>query len=319
MTLRSRVIRLAAQNPDLRPFLLGILSQGASHPGEDMANQIASGLEWAHMVSVPVDGAPVGSARMAALKYPLPNVNPVPAGDRVLSFAEIEAAFRPYTNLIAQYMKGFKESWKLDRPAPTDYPTAQAQLKALEYQRGDANDLLALMDRILLEGGKAARRMKKVFPNATEELRNFKAPLSLIIKLKKSWEATLSLRDDRAKALAAVPAPVVDPKKAILSHVSEELRFMPKMSTGGRMRNLEVHEYGWTLEPEWRQRLDHYGNDGDGWDENGWEMDYAGPLREEAQKWLDKTFGPNHLSADVGEKGHLDIQPVGEWSKIFEK
>lgn len=319
MTLRSRVIRLAAQNPDLRPFLLGILSQGASHPGEDMANQIASGLEWAHMVDVPVDGAPVGSARLAALTYPLPNMKPVPAGDKVLDYTEINAAFRPYTELISQYMKGFKESWKLESPVPTDYPTAQARLKTLEYQRGDADALLTLMDRILLDGAKAARRMKKLFPTATEELLRFKAPLSLIIKLKKSWEATLSLRDDRAKALAAVPAPVVDPKKAIISHVSEELRSMPKMSTGGRLRNLDPHEYGWSLEPEWRERLDHYGNDGDGWDEDGWERDYAGPLREEAQAWLDKTFGPNHLSADVGEKGHLNIQPVGEWSNILKK
>jgi len=62
------------------------------------------------------------------------------------------------------------------------------------------------------------------------------------------------------------------------------------------------------IDPVGRQRLDHYGNDGEGWDSEAWEEEYAGPLYTAVKTALDKMFGNNAgFSLDISEKGHIDI------------
>lgn len=64
----------------------------------------------------------------------------------------------------------------------------------------------------------------------------------------------------------------------------------------------------WSIEPQFRQRLDHYGNQGEGWDQEGWDEEYVGPLTKAVQAALDKEFGKGVLEViDIGEKGHIYI------------
>lgn len=82
----------------------------------------------------------------------------------------------------------------------------------------------------------------------------------------------------------------------------------------------------WTVEPSNRQRLDHYvgqhynpgpDDDEEGWDSDGWEEEYAGPMRETAEKWIEKNYGKGLFFVDVGEKGHLEIQLSPEGKKKY--
>lgn len=74
------------------------------------------------------------------------------------------------------------------------------------------------------------------------------------------------------------------------------------------MRDVEVEGDRFvSAEPRNRERLDHYGNDGNGWDEDAWEEDYAGPLRSKVQKAMDDEFGKDAVSVDIGDKGFVDI------------
>ncbi|CAB4203464.1 hypothetical protein UFOVP1382_80 [uncultured Caudovirales phage] len=61
-----------------------------------------------------------------------------------------------------------------------------------------------------------------------------------------------------------------------------------------------------TYDPEGRQRADHYGGDGDR-DSEGWDRDYAEPLRKWAQSKLDAAMGKSAYRANVGDKGDLYI------------
>lgn len=87
---------------------------------------------------------------------------------------------------------------------------------------------------------------------------------------------------------------------------------------GGRFLSVEsVGKGEWSAEPRERARLDHYtgqdyqpdeDDDPEGWDQDGWQEEYAGPLESAVQKALDEEFGPGVLRVvDVGEKGHVDI------------
>jgi hypothetical protein len=58
-------------------------------------------------------------------------------------------------------------------------------------------------------------------------------------------------------------------------------------------------------EPMDRQRLDHYGNDGQGWDEMGWEDEYATPTRKRVQDAMDAHFGAGRVDVYVDEKGFV--------------
>lgn len=60
-------------------------------------------------------------------------------------------------------------------------------------------------------------------------------------------------------------------------------------------------------EPRGRQRLDHYGNDGEGWCDS-WYDDYAWPIEEKAKELISSKFGAevlDLLSFEVGEKGFI--------------
>ena len=103
--------------------------------------------------------------------------------------------------------------------------------------------------------------------------------------------------------------------------VAEVTRFLAGMDTrkGGRLSNVTAREEGgwsWSADPDHRQRLDHYvgvnyhpegDDDPEGWDEEGWEQDYAGPLRKEIRKKLDAQFGSDIFEVDIGEKGHVHV------------
>lgn len=72
----------------------------------------------------------------------------------------------------------------------------------------------------------------------------------------------------------------------------------------------------WFVTPWGRQRLDHYvgrnyhpgpDDDPEGWDSEGWEEEYAGPLEREVQAKLDTRFGKGLFSVGIGEKGHIEV------------
>jgi len=44
-----------------------------------------------------------------------------------------------------------------------------------------------------------------------------------------------------------------------------------------------------------------------------------GPVTRSAQAWLDKTFGKGLLVADVGEKGHVDVDFTAKGLKELKK
>lgn len=77
----------------------------------------------------------------------------------------------------------------------------------------------------------------------------------------------------------------------------------------------------WTVEPSNRKRLDHYGisdDDDEGSDDEGWYSDYAEPVHDAAQKWLDKEFGSGMLRVDgVGEKGYVHISLTDKGKQTF--
>lgn len=80
--------------------------------------------------------------------------------------------------------------------------------------------------------------------------------------------------------------------------------------TGGRFRSVEVSGSEVYAEPAHRQRLDHYGNDGDGWDDEGWRERYVGPLEREVAKLLEAGLGlklDRDFAVEVGEKGHVHV------------
>lgn len=65
-------------------------------------------------------------------------------------------------------------------------------------------------------------------------------------------------------------------------------------------------------DPVNRQRLDHYGNGGEGWDDEGWYHDYVSPLVDTTMKELDRWLGKGHrVSVDVDEKGFVNLYLPG--------
>ena len=134
-----------------------------------------------------------------------------------------------------------------------------------------------------------------------------------------------------ARAPAAPTRAPVAPAAPTLS-ADEVTNFLRSMGTrkGGRNRNVVFYNArdGWSAEPDHRQRLDHYvgsyynpGEDDDpeGWDSEGWEDEYAGPLRKEVQDKLDARFGKGVLSVDIGEKGHIDVSLTSDGQKLLSK
>lgn len=80
--------------------------------------------------------------------------------------------------------------------------------------------------------------------------------------------------------------------------------------TGGRFRHTEVDGATVYAEPACRARLDHYGNDGEGWDSEGWRERYAGPLEREVAQVVEAGLGlklDRDFAVEVGEKGHVCV------------
>jgi hypothetical protein len=94
-----------------------------------------------------------------------------------------------------------------------------------------------------------------------------------------------------------------------------------RLGPGGKAHSVDQDSATeWTVEPSNRQRLDHYGSsddDDEGWND-GWYSDYAEPVHDAAQKWLDEEFGSGMLRVDeVGEKGHVYISLTDKGKQTF--
>lgn len=129
--------------------------------------------------------------------------------------------------------------------------------------------------------------------------------------------ASLNKILDRFKEWIGDEAKKVKPKPAgvTVEDVTRKLKSM-RLGPGGRVQSVSFEGDGWFIEPRDRQRLDHYGNEGEGWDDEGWTHDYAEPVRQAAQKWLDAEF-PKLFDADVGEKGHVFVAPTAEGKRVL--
>lgn len=77
---------------------------------------------------------------------------------------------------------------------------------------------------------------------------------------------------------------------------------------GGGFRKIDSSADGnHDCEPHNRQRLDHFGNGGDGWDSEGWSSEYERPLVEALEKHLAKAMPNRKFSIDVDEKGFVGV------------
>ena len=117
---------------------------------------------------------------------------------------------------------------------------------------------------------------------------------------------------ERAKAIQPTA-----PKGLTVEDVTRRLLSI-RLGPGGRTRSVEQDSpTEWTVEPSNRQRLDHYGNDGEGWDDDAWREDYANPMEAAAQKWLDEEFGAGLLECSTGEKGHIEVYLTPKGRQVF--
>lgn len=132
----------------------------------------------------------------------------------------------------------------------------------------------------------------------------------------------------RLETEARLQAEKVQPRNS-LDDVTSRLRSI-RLGPAGRVRSIDrVSPTEWTIEPTNRQRLDHYvgtgwdsrrdeDDDPEGWDSDAWEEDYANPVWEAAQKWLDEEFGRGILEVDeVGDKGHVFLSLTPDGKKHF--
>lgn len=131
-------------------------------------------------------------------------------------------------------------------------------------------------------------------------------------RLKKVLDAFKRPLDEKAKHIKPkAPSTGMTPED-----ITRKLKSI-KLGPGGPALSVNFEQDTWFIEPRQRQRLDHYGNEGEGWDQEGWDEDYANPVRDAAQKWLDAEFGHGHFDADVGEKGHVYVTPTAQGKKTF--
>lgn len=99
-------------------------------------------------------------------------------------------------------------------------------------------------------------------------------------------------------------------REGILEQIEAFLRGL-RYGPAGRARSIQVYDEGATVtfdvDPVERTRLDHYGDDGDGWDDEGWEEDYTSPVLEAIEPSLKERFGKFYIDAEVDEKGGVEI------------
>jgi len=142
----------------------------------------------------------------------------------------------------------------------------------------------------------------------------FRSMTKMVVSLTKE-----KIENSRVWYLYKLKQPEVEEvEEYTLSDVTSYLKSM-RTRTGGRTDSIDVDNYGWSLEPRDRQRLDHYGNDGDGWDEDLWEDEYAGPLRSEVIDKLEDWFGKNLFDVEIGEKGHIEVSLTKAGKKRIKK
>jgi DNA-binding ferritin-like protein len=168
----------------------------------------------------------------------------------------------------------------------------------------------------------SSRAEPEMFKTEAEADHKVRAELLLFIKKWRDDDAHLVLGWDKPTAPRVMNTPAVKaPEPTPDSFTADEVTsFLRSMSTrrGGRNRNVEFRDSrdSWFAEPDYRERLDHYvgshynpgpDDDPEGWDSEGWEEEYAGPLRKEVQDKLDARFGKGFLSVDIGEKGHIYV------------
>ena len=142
-----------------------------------------------------------------------------------------------------------------------------------------------------------------------------KAPAMLSTQLR-FLKSDLQYNVDRALNAAAM---MKERRKADpYGDIREKLQGINLGPTGGRVIAVEtidgMGEGEWSIEPSKRARLDHYGNGGDGWDDDAWSEEYADPLYKAAEAWLEHTFGKGFFDVSVDEKGFLDVglTPLGK-------
>jgi hypothetical protein len=137
---------------------------------------------------------------------------------------------------------------------------------------------------------------------ATDAAKRLKKPVEFLLGM---------LAEEAAKA-----APVT-PKGPSLDAVRGRLR-STRLGPGGSVQSVEeLSPTEWSVEPRDRKRLDHYGNGGEGWDDEGWQRDYAGPMSAAAEKWLEAEFGKGLFGVDVDEKGYVFIFLTADGKKHF--
>ena len=121
-----------------------------------------------------------------------------------------------------------------------------------------------------------------------------------------------TIKADMTRTMKKILAEAVPPEASLPS-----LRGI-KLGPGGSVMSIDDdHKGTWFIEPRNRQRLDHYGNDGEGWDDDGWDEEYAGPVYKAAKTWLDNEYGPGLFEVEVGEKGHVEVSLTSAGKKKF--
>jgi hypothetical protein len=120
-------------------------------------------------------------------------------------------------------------------------------------------------------------------------------------------------REERIRAEKAAAEKAEAEKKAAGNFsVDEVTRFLSglRTKTAGRLKRPEWTGAEWLAEPENRERLDHYGSsedDEDGWDSEGWDEDYASPLRDEIVARLEGEFGADLFDVEIDDKGYVGV------------
>jgi 2'-5' RNA ligase len=246
-----------------------------------------------------------------------------------------EARFRAYVRLAGQAVDGKKLLAKLLAAAKKDWAETGIQTpmhvhgESLPMRGGygpyEAGEILVGKFRIkLVFDHKDGTLGIGVYsgPHALESMMSRGTPKDALARLKKPLDFIKQNMVEKVKsvqpeALGMTPESVTQKLKRIT------------LGPAGRVRSVEFEggQYPlWSIEPQDRQRLDHFvgrhyhpGEDDDpeGWDSEGWEDEYAGPIRRVGQPWLDREFGKGNFVLDVGEKGHVEIQPTVEGKKLL--
>lgn len=118
-----------------------------------------------------------------------------------------------------------------------------------------------------------------------------------------------TLYDLKEAFTLAKSTPEEPPKEKGAFSLDDVRRFLRSSTFGpaGKAHTVVVRGDVWDVDPVYRERLDHYGNDGDGWDDEGWQSEYSEPVYVDTVSKLEQRFGKGYFFVDVGEKGHINV------------